>query len=450
VLKLWNPKWRRGILPALLLTLAACGKDNPVRNAFSARSGTVDLPSSEVTITAPLRIENADGLTIRGNGARLKVDFNHDAAIVIRNSNNVRLENFTLIGNREAEDRRFGLPPSDQPMARWNKNNGILVEQSTGVTLEKLTVREVVSYPILVNNSRKVTVEQVLVGDSGSLDEKDMNNATGGILFEEGCEDFTVRLCKLRNIRGNGIWTHSLLSSPRNRKGIFEENDLRYIGRDALQAGHAIDLRISGNTGAFIGYPADNVDVLHLANPVAVDTAGNVENSLYAGNQFEEVNGKCIDLDGFHDGEVRGNECVNRRAVAAYPHGHFGIVLNNSNPQMESRNIRILGNRMEGFRFGGIFLIGEGHVVRDNQFRRINLAQCNENPNFGCLYKPDEPDLLQTGIYLGKGAERPAPSRNLTIENNIVQGHKMAARCIGVAPGVVKQASKISGNQCSD
>lgn len=437
-------------MPALLLTLVACSKEKSVRNAFASRGGTVDLEAAEVSLSAPLRIENADGLTIRGNGARLKAAFDGDAAIVILNSKNVRLENFTLIGNREGSNQQFGLPPSDQPMARWNRNNGILVEKSSGITLEKLTVREVVSYPILVNASRQVTVQEVLVGDSGSLDEKQMNNATGGILFEEGCEDFTVRHCKLRNIRGNGIWTHSRMTSPRNRKGVFEENDLRYIGRDALQAGHAIDLRIIGNTGAFIGFPAQNVDVLHLANPVVVDTAGNVENSLYAGNQFEEVNGKCIDLDGFHDGEVRGNECVNRRGAEAYPHGHFGIVLNNSNPQMESKNIRILGNRMDGFRFGGIFLIGEGHVVRDNQFRRVNLAGCNENPKIGCLYKPDEPDLLQSGIYLGKGAERPAPARNLTIENNVVQGHKMASRCIAAAPGIAKQSSKISGNQCSD
>lgn len=441
----------RGAIPALcILLLAGCSREPALREAFLARTGTVDLPANEVTLTAPLRIENADGLTIRGNGARLKAGFDGDAVILILNSKNVRIENLTLVGNREASDWRFGLPPSDQPMARWNRNNGIVIERSSEVHLEKLTVREIVSYPVLVNASRKITIEQLLVGDSGSLDEKSMNNATGGILFEEGCEDFVVRQSKLRNIRGNGIWTHSLMSSPRNRRGLFEENDLRHIGRDALQAGHAIDIRILGNTGAFIGYPAENVDMGRLATPVVIDTAGNVENSVYAGNRFEEVNGKCIDLDGFHDGEVRANECINRRAVDAYPHGHYGIVLNNSNPQMESRNIRILGNLMEGFKFGGVFLIGEGHIVRDNQFRRVNIAQCNENDKIGCLYKADEPDLLQSGIYLGRGADRPSPARNLTIESNVVQGHRMSARCIGAAPGVSKQASKISANQCLD
>lgn len=444
---------KHGSFPLLALILAvftSCNRESEIRKLFSARLGTVELPAVEVTLSAPLVIENADGLHIRGNGARLKTGFEGRAAIHILNSKNVRLENFTLVGNRASQDQRFGFPPADQPMTRWNRNNGILVEQSSDIYLSKLTVREVVSYPVLINASRRVTVEEVLVGDSGSLDEKSMNNATGGILFEEGCEDFVVRKSKLRNIRGNGIWTHSLLSSPRNRRGLFEENDLRYIGRDALQAGHAIELRILRNTGAFIGFPVEHVDMGRLATPVAIDTAGNVENSVYAENEFEEINGKCIDLDGFHDGEVRANRCVNRRSIDAYPHGHYGIVLNNSNPQMVSQNIRILGNYMEGFKFGGIFLIGQGHIVRDNQFLRINIAHCNENPNIGCRYKPDEPDLLQTGIYLGKGAERPAPAKNLTIEDNTVQGYKMASRCISAAPGVSVHASRIARNRCLD
>ena len=38
-----------------------------------------------------------------------------------------------------------------------------------------------------------------------------------------------------------------------------------------------------------------------------IDTAGNVDRSIYTRQSvFDEINGKCIDLDGFHDGEVRG------------------------------------------------------------------------------------------------------------------------------------------------
>jgi hypothetical protein len=54
------------------------------------------------------------------------------------------------------------------------------------------------------------------------------------------------------------------------------------------------------------------VDVEGGGIPVAIDTAGNVDQTVYAGNRFEEVNGKCIDLDCFHHGEVSHNSCVNR------------------------------------------------------------------------------------------------------------------------------------------
>lgn len=436
------------ILPLILLV--GCNKDSKLREAVAVKSGTVEFPASEVKLSAALVIDGADGLTIRGNGARLRMNFEGDAAIIIRNSKNVRLENLTLVGNREGQDRRFELPPSDRAMAQFNKNNGVLVMNSQGVTLSKLTIREVVSYAVLVNASKQTQIEEVLVGDSGSLDAKGHNNATGGILLEEGCEDFLVRACKLRNVRGNGIWTHSMLRSRRNSKGIIEDNDIRYVGRDALQAGHAVDVKIRNNIGAFVGFPVEIVDVEHGAVPVAVDTAGNVENSLYEANMFEEVNGKCLDLDGFHDGEVKRNECLNRRDAGDYPVGHYGIVFNNSNPDMQSRNVKVLSNTMEGFRFGGVFVIGENHEIRDNVFRRVNLAHCNDNLAAGCLYKADEPDLLQTGIYLGKGAERPAPARGVVIEGNTVQGFKMSQHCIGFAPGVPKAGNKIGSNKCSD
>src|SRR4029453_2469877 len=103
---------------------------------------------------------------------------------------------------------------------------------------------------------------------------------------------------------------------------------------------------VENNHGARIGYPSSEVDMETFAVPAALDTAGNVDQSAYVNNRFEEVNGKCIDLDGFHDGEVRGNTCVNRNPVESYPHGHYGIVLNNSNPDMRSRKIVIAENRI--------------------------------------------------------------------------------------------------------
>lgn len=438
-------------LLAAFLFCAGCRKESGLRSALERKSGVVELPSGDIDLSRPLIIEGASGLTIRGTArSRLRMKFDGRAALLILRSKNVKLENFAIEGNRESADRRLALPPSDQPMARWNPNNAILVEDSSGIAITGLSIRNVVSYAVLVSRCKQVVIDRVSVGDSGSLDENGFNNATGGILIEEGTQRFTVRNCKLRNIRGNGIWTHSLYRSPRNRDGEFTGNELNYIGRDALQAGHVVALRIQANHGGFIGFPSAIVDVLHGAVPVAIDTAGNVEDSVYAGNSFEEVNGKCIDLDGFHDGAVRGNQCINRRDAGAYPHGHYGIVLNNSNPDMQSKNITIDSNIITGFRFGGLFLIGRDHIVRGNVFRNVNTAHCNDNPAIGCLYKKDEPDLLRGGIYLGKGAERPAPAARNLVENNTVQGYGMSKYCVVFAPGVRREANTIRGNRCEE
>ena len=166
---------------------------------------------------------------------------------------------------------------------------------------------------------------------------------------------------------------------------------------------------------------------------------------------FEEINGKCIDLDGFHNGEVSGNTCINKLRAIDYPSGHYGIVFNNTNPDMQSENIRVVNNVIDGAKFGGIFVIGHGHTISNNSLLRLNLAGCNESHlKFGCLYNAEEPEILQSGIYLGKRAERPAIAHGNTITNNIVSGFKMAERCIAAAPGVDLKSNTIESNQCKN
>src|SRR5262249_7730159 len=162
------------------------------------------------------------------------------------------------------------------------------------------------------------------------------------------------------------------------------------IGRDALQAGHATEIRIEDNTGFRIGYPIAEVD----ATPVGVDTAGNVDRATYAGNRFRDINGKCLDLDGFHDGEVRGNACADLTG--------YGIVMNNTNPDMRSTNVRIVDNLIDGAAYGGVFVIGTNNLVAHNRLLNLNTARCNDGSV--CYYAPGEPDMLRSGIYLGKGA----------------------------------------------
>jgi hypothetical protein len=337
------------------------------------------------------------------------------------------------------------------PFARFSGSNGILAGYIEDLRVSNVRFREVAGFPLIVAASKQVTIEKVTVENSGGRNAKHRSNASGGILLEEGTVDFTVRDCVFRNVLGNGVWTHSLYTSPRNGPGLITGNRFETIGRDAIQAGHATGVRVENNTGRRIGYPEEAVDVEGGGVPVGIDTAGNVDKSVYAGNRFEEVNGKCIDLDGFHDGEVRDNVCINRGEAIDYPQGHFGIVMNNANPDMRSENITIRGNTIQGMKFGGIFVIGGPHVITGNHLLNLNLAGCNESAaRFGCSHFEGEPDLLQSGIYLGRRAERPAVARGNRIEDNEITGFKMKARCIGYAPGVLPAANIVRNNQCLD
>ena len=228
--------------------------------------------------------------------------------------------------------------------------------------------------------------------------------------------------------------------------GLIRRNSFDTIGRDAVQVGHASGVDVAENSMTRVGYPLEAIDVEGGGTPVGVDTAGNVDSSHYVRNTMTEINGKCFDLDGFHHGSVIGNSCVNKMDHAF---GHFGIVMNNTNPDMQSVAIRIEENRFEGMRFGGIFVIGSGHVIRRNQLLRLHTAHCSEDQaQPGCTHFPGEPDLLRTGIYFGKRAERPVVTRGNVVEGNTIHGWRMDRKCIGFAPGVNSKENRVGGNLC--
>jgi len=432
------------------LAVATCAL--AIRLPEIPRTGVVVLPAGTIEVSSPLVVpEGAHELEIRGapSGTTLRAarGFRGRALIVLKSAARIRIADVTIDGNRAALARPLGLPPADVPFCRFYENNGVLAEDVASLAVANVRFENVAGFAILVARSRGVRIEGVRVESSGSLDGAGRNNATGGILLEEGTAGFQVRDCTLRKVRGNGIWTHSLYTSPRNRDGVIAGNRLEELARDAIQVGHATKVRVERNTGLGIGYPVAEVDP--GAMPAAIDTAGNTDRSAYTLNRFEEVNGKCIDLDGFHHGEVRGNVCINRRPRAEYPNGHFGIVMNNTDPDMRPEGIEVIENEIDGAVYGGIFLIGSGHQVLRNRLRNLNLARCDRGKP-GCVFWADEPDLLRSGIYLGRHAERPAVTRGNRIRDNEVSGYGMRANCIAAAPGVSLKDNDIGPNRCAD
>jgi Right handed beta helix region len=417
-------------------------------------TGIFHLPSGTTEISAELKIpDGAHDLTIAGADKtvlRASSNFRGRAILSCRNCRKVKFSGFAIDGNRAALAKPVPMAKSDKTFAESFSDNAILVEDSSAIELDHVEFTGIAGFALLVNHSRDVLLDHLRVQNSGSVNTLKRNNTTGGILLEEGTTAFVVADSTFENISGNAVWTHSRYGSARNRGGQIRNNQFSEIGRDAIQVGHAVDVEVSGNRGRRIGFPASIVDVENGGTPVGIDTAGNVENSTYEHNSFEEINGKCIDLDGFHDGTVRSNTCVNRGKPEDYPFGHFGIVFNNASVEMHSQNILVEDNELNGMKFGGIFLIGTGHRILRNRLLNIDTAHCNENrTQFGCSAL-GAPEVLETGIYLGSHAEHPAPARGNRIEGNTITGWKMKARCIQAAPGVKLSDNTIQGNTCTD
>jgi len=416
-------------------------------------TGVVHLPAGVTEVSSELKLpEGAHDLTIVGDNTTLHASssFHGRAMLSCRNCRRISFRNFVIDGNRPALERPMPLPPTDKSFASVFPNNGILIEDSDGVALDHVDFANITNFAVLIAHSKNVLIDHISLKDSGSLNAKGRNNTSGGILLEEGTEQFTVTDSVFRNIRGNAIWTHSRYMSPRNGRGKIANNQFFDIGRDAIQVGHATQVGVAGNRGSRIGLAVELVDVENGGTPVGIDTAGNVDQSVYERNSFDEIDGKCIDLDGFHDGSVRGNTCTNRRPPEDYPFGHFGIVFNNASIEMRSQNIVVEDNELDDMKFGGIFLIGAGHRILRNRLLHINTAHCNENrQRFGCSVL-GEVEVLETGIYLGSHAEHPDPARGNVIEGNTISGWKMKLRCIQAAPGVKLSDNTIRKNTCTD
>ncbi|HWB86880.1 MAG TPA: right-handed parallel beta-helix repeat-containing protein [Bryobacteraceae bacterium] len=419
------------------------------------RSGViVELPPGITILHKSLRVpRGVHHLVIHGHAhgsvLRMAAEARDKALIWVDSAADVRLRGFTLEGNRQSLTTNRYLPPSNVTFANFYDDNGILATGVNGLIIRDVQIRHVTGFAILVSAAKNVTVSGVLVEQCGSLDQTGRNNTSGGILLEQGTARFAIVHSTIRHIPGNAIWTHSNYGSPRDTDGEIASNEISDVARDAIQVGHASHVLVLRNRGRRIGYPVSQVDVAATGIPVALDTAGNVDHCRYSDNVFEDVNGQCIDLDGFHDGEVRGNTCTNRQPSSAYPLSHFGIVFGNSNPEVNPVNVVVAKNRIQGFAYGGLFLIGSANKILGNRFLDVNRAACTGDMRRPlCNYAPEQPGMLRSAIYLGNGAARPAQTRDNVIQGNEVSSVNGARWCVEAAPGVRLQDNHIAQNSC--
>ena len=200
-------------------------------------------------------------------------------------------------------------------------------------------------------------------GDSGSRNAKGRNNTTGGILIEEGSSDFEVRDCTFRRIRGNALWTHSLYTSPRLHDGVFARESFRHHRPRRDPGGHATQCAWRITPAQHIGFPLETVDVENGGMPVALDTAGNVDHSIYPrNNSRRSTESASIWTDS------TTATCATTPASTAALAGLSVRALRDRDEQHRSRHAlgehRDQGNVIDGTKYGGLFLMGSGHRVR--------------------------------------------------------------------------------------
>lgn len=388
----------------------------------------------------------------RGSTLVLDPDFRGSAAIVVTGASDVEISGFAVQGNRAELKSDWYLPLQEAPFADFYSDNGIVVRNSRQVVIRNVQLRRIRAFPVLINASSGVTLDTIKIEDSGTLNRGGRNNTTGGILLEEGVSHFEVRNSQLSRITGNAIWTHSYARSPRQSDGHIHDNSITTVGRDAIQVGHATRVIVEKNSGASLGFPTEFVDVENHGVAVALDTAGNVDHATYRDNHFTDVNGQCIDLDGFHDGDVTGNSCINEKPAEAYPASHYGIVFGNNDPAVEVVNVNVARNTLQGFAYGAVFLIGTHNRIENNRFLDVNRAHCGATPlTARCNYAvAEQPDLLKSGIYLAANGGRPVVTKDNIVRANTITGFGMKSGCIGADRDVALPANTISSNICTE
>jgi hypothetical protein len=428
-----------------------------VQSAPDIGSPAVELPAGETRLDRPIVIrKGAHHVVLRGNSSGstlvLNAGFQGSAAIDVENATDVTLSGFAIVGDRVELKSDWYLPLREAAFADFYTAHGVLVRNSRNVTIRGVTFSRIRAFPIIVNATSGLLIDSVTISDSGTLNREGHNNTTGGILIEEGSSGFEVRNSNVMRVTGNGIWTHSYSRSPRQSGGVIRDNIISTVARDAIQIGHATDVRVENNRGSQIGFPVEYVDFPGLGTPVAIDTAGNVDHSVYSGNAFTDVAGQCIDLDGFHDGAVTDNQCINKPETAAHWIGlHFGILFGNHDPGMTSANVTITGNTIQGFAYGGVFLIGDHNRIEGNRFLDLNLARCGTEPiPAKCNALLDQPDALRSGIYLSDDGGRIAATRDNIIRKNTIEGFGIAQHCVAAKAGVSLKADTITGNTCEN
>ena len=278
------------VLSTLLLALSAFGADTPemqLRKALARKTGTVTLPAGTIELSRELVIApDSHDLLVRAKGTTLKAStaFRGRALLVIAGGLNIRVEDLSLDGNRDAVGHMASLPPTGTMFSRVLANNGIIAEGVTGLDIARVKARNIGGFAVLVNGGLGAKLSEIEVTDSGGYNPQHRNNGTGGIAIEEGAADFEIRRCLIGGIRGSAITLRNV------KRGVVQENEMNVLARDAVTADHIANVTIRNNRSREIGYPTAEFD----GSAVCFRLSAATDNVLEANTCTETLLGAVI------------------------------------------------------------------------------------------------------------------------------------------------------------
>jgi parallel beta-helix repeat protein len=448
-LRNWLSAWLPLFLFASGLVVAAAEPTCPPSSKASAciqqavdtltpNGGVIRLSAGEYILDTPLQL-NRDSITLEGVGSTTVLK----RGVLVENGEgvvNVRAKRITLRGFRFDGDvleptgipyvdpvNEFsvhGAPIYSNPMhPELLRNTGITIHGNTSnVRLEDLEIQHTGGYAILIDarygSISNVEMRRLHLRDNrphlfGNPNDLRYGSWTGGIHYQNDGRDLefarhalrglTIEDSTFERISGHAIWGHGYGFQTLNEDVVIRRCQFTDIGLDGVLIGNTRRAVVEHNHFHRIGYtprngggrprpawfPGFREDRADNIPAVGIDTSGLVSESVYQGNTMLNVNGNCIDLDGFTRGDVLHNsmqvsgradawnyinDLVDEFGPAQVGNYTKGINLSNTAGATLTESVRIVGNTIMNLGGYGIFLYDSQRcLVEDNHIRHYSL-----------------------------------------------------------------------------
>lgn len=404
---------------------------NAAIDAAPAGGAAIHCRAGTWNFNGPVRMNKAN-ITLYGDGEATvflrNVAVTFDEGMVVMTESNCSITNLVIDGQISSSTDidysvLFGAMGGDPMHPDLTNNSSVWVKNGVSdINFSYIKIRQSGGYAILLDcmdaDLNRITIDHCVFEDnvaitySGTVGPDTYlgcGSWTGGIFYKGGggndylgnphgdfhINDLTVTNCSFRNITGNCIWGHAYATSNLHTNVTKNNNTFRDLGRDGILFGAVSGGSCVGNTFHRVGYVGGVPAYFPGQNAVAIDMSGYVRGVKIIGNTMISVNGGCIDLDGFSEGEVVGNTMLVPEAtdylytedqvadygyVATVPplalkNLTYGIQSNSTFDAEGGKRVLVSGNTIKNMGKGSVIMFNaEEWLVTGNNIRQLASA----------------------------------------------------------------------------